>query len=384
MADFADFIPIFQESIETIRARLDADINAGLDPNDPAFLDTTEGGLWFDLSQTVALEIEREWDALGAEVPAALFPVFAWGEYLDEHGVTINLPRKDAVAATGMVTFTGTSGTLVATGTQVATVQTDPDADPITFRTSAPATIPAGGSVDVPVEAIEAGSAGNVASATITVLLSPVGGISAIVNADAVTGGADVETDDAYRDRILLEYAAPHGSGTVADYKRWALGYPPVGYAAVDPLWNGAGTVRVIVTDVSNNPVSASVISGLQALLDPVAGQGQGLAPIGAVVTVATPATVSINVSATVSLLGGYTLDGTGGTVAVRQNVEEAIKSYIDKLGPGDDVVREHVASQFFTVEGVYDVSNVLLNGAATNVTLTSMQVARTGTVTLA
>jgi hypothetical protein len=46
--------------------------------------------------------------------------------------------------------------------------------------------------------------------------------------------------------------------------------------------------------------------------------------------------------------------------------------------------VREKVASQFFLVEGVYDVSNVQLNGAASNVSLTSMQVARTGTVTLA
>jgi uncharacterized phage protein gp47/JayE len=384
MADFTDFFPLFQESIETIRARLDADINAGLDPNDPAFLDTTEGGLWYDLSQTVALEQERQWDALGSEVPAALFPVFAWGEYLDEHGVTINLERKDAVAATGMLTFTGAVGTLIATGVQMGTLQTDPDADPITFRTSASATIPAGGSVDVPIEAVEAGSAGNVASATITVLLSPVAGVSAITNIDATTGGADVETDDAYRVRILLEYANPSGGGTVADYQRWALAYAPVGFATVDSLWNGAGTVRVVITDVNNSPVSAAVISGLQNLLDPVAGQGQGLAPIGATVTVATPALVPINVSATVAMNAGYTLDGAGGTVAVRGGIEEAIRAYIDKLKPGDDVVRERVASQFFQVEGVYDVTNVMLNGAASNVTLTSMQVARTGTVTLA
>ena len=238
--------------------------------------------------------------------------------------------------------------------------------------------------MQVPVEAVETGSAGNVASATVAVLLSPVAGVTAITNTDAISGGADVETDDAYRDRILLEYASPRGGGTVGDYQRWALAYAPVGFATIDPLWAGASTVRVIVTDVSNNPVSASVISGLQALLDPVAGQGQGLAPIGATVTVATPAVVTITVSATVAMLAGYTLDGTGGTVAVRSGIEDAIKSYIDKLTPGADVVREKVASQFFLVEGVYDVSNVQLNGAASNVALTSMQVARTGTITLA
>jgi uncharacterized phage protein gp47/JayE len=384
VADLLDFLPIFQETIASIRARLDADVNAGLDPNDTAFLDTTEGGIYFDLTQTAALEIERLWDALSTEIPAAMFPAFAWGTYLDEHGITVNLVRKDQVKATGIVTFTGTVGTLIATGTQVATAQTDPDADPITFVTTASATIPAGGFVDVPVEAVLAGTISNVASGAVSVLLSPVAGIASLANAAATAGGADVESDASFRERILLEYGQPHGAGTAADYKRWAIAYAPVGFATVEPLWNGAGTVRVVVTDQSNNPVSTPVVNGLQALLDPTPGAGAGLAPIGAIVTVATPTLVTINVSATVTLLSGYTFDGAGGTVAVRTAIQDAIKAYINRLAPGDDVIREHVVSQFFTVEGVYDVSNVLLNGSATNVAISALQIARTGSVTLA
>jgi uncharacterized phage protein gp47/JayE len=323
--EFIDFLPLYVETTDTIRARIDADVNAGVDPSDPAFVDTTEGGMFYDASQPIILEIERLWDALSAEVPAVMFPAFAWGDYLDEWGVTVNLPRKAAVAATGVVTFTGAVGTLIGTGTVVAPVQTDPDVAPPNFATTASAVIGGSGMVDVPIAASVAGSVGNVAAGTITLLLSPNGGIAAVTNASATGGGEEVETDDSYRERILLEFSQAQGAGNQSDYLRWALAYPGVGHATVQPVWAGAGTVRVIVTDAANNPVAAGVVSGLQAELDPSAGLGAGLAPIGAIVTVATPTLVAINVSATVSFEANYSLDGTAGTIATRQAITDAI-----------------------------------------------------------
>lgn len=383
MPDVLDFLPIFQETILSIRSRMDADFNAGVDPADPHFYDTTEGGIYFDLSQTVALEAERLWDAMATEVPAAMFPAYAWGEFLDLHGETVNLPRKAAVKATGTVTFTGTPGTLIPTGTQIETVQVDPDADPVAFEVTVGGTIPGGGSVDVIVEAVDEGVAANVAVGTITILLTPINGVASITNPTATSGGAEIESDELYRQRILLEYAAPRGAGTAADYVRWSIAYPDVGFATVQPLWAGAGTVRVIVTDQQNNPSSTAVVNGLQAVLDPVPQQGQGLAPVGALVTVATATSLTVTVSAVLTLRAGYTLDGTGGTIAVRQAIIDEIKDYIDSLPPGGTVIREHVTAQFFNVDGVYDVSTVLLNGATSNVTVTALQVPRTGTVTL-
>lgn len=380
MANLLDFMPLIRENIDTIRARLDSDANAGLDPSDPDFKDTTVGGIFYDITQALGLEAERLWDLLSVEVPASMFPLFAWGTYLDQHGVTINLPRKAEVKATGEVTFTGDEGTLIATGTQVATIQTDPDAEPVVFATIESGTIPVGGSITLDVEAVVAGAEGNVASGAITVLLSPVAGIASITNTDATSGGADVESDDLYRQRILIEYAAPHGAGTIADYERWALGYAPVGYVTVEPLWNGAGTVRVIVTDQSNNPVSSTVEDGLQNLLDPVAGEGRGLAPIGAIVTVETPALLTVNVAATVTFESGYSLDGGSATVATRDAIEDAIRAYIDTLRPGEDVVRQEIASRIIAVQGVYDVD---VTTPAGNTAVTSLQVARTGTITL-
>lgn len=383
IADFLDFLPLFVETTDTIRARIDADVNAGVDPIDPAFVDTTEGGIYFDLTQPILLEIERLWDALSAEVPAVMFPAFAWGDYLDEWGVTTNVPRKAAVAATGTVTFTGTVGGLIGTGTVVSPLQTDPDAAPPQFATTASAVIGGGGTVDVPVVATAAGSKGNVAAGTITQLLSPNGNIAAVTNVTATSGGQEVETDDAYRERILLEFSQAQGAGNQADYLRWALAYPGVGHATVQPIWSGAGTVRVIVTDASNNPVAGGVVAGLQAELDPTPGAGAGLAPIGAIVTVATPTLVAINTSATVTFDAGYSLDGAAGTVATRAAITAAIADYINSLNPGQTVYLRHVEARFFAVKGVLDVSSLLLNGAASNVTIGGLQVADMGTVAL-
>jgi uncharacterized phage protein gp47/JayE len=383
LADFLDFLPLFTETTDTIRARIDADMNAGVDPSDPNFADTTEGGIYFDITQTIILEIERIWDALAAEVPAVMFPAYTWGDYLDEWGITVNVPRKAAVAATGTVTFTGTAGTLIATGTTVSPLQTDPDVAPPSFVTASSAVIGVGGTVDVPIVAATPGVIGNVAAGTITLLLSPNAGLTALTNAAAMSGGEEVETDDAYRERILLEFSQSPGAGNQADYLRWALAYPGVGNATVQPVWAGAGTVRVIVTDADNNPVSGAVVSGLQALLDPTPGQGAGLAPIGAIVTVATPTPVTINISATVVHASGYSLDGTAGTVATRAAITQAIADYVGSLAPGDTVYLRHVEARFFAVQGVLDVTSLLLNGAASNVTIGGLQVADLGTVTL-
>lgn len=449
MASLLDFPPLFVETLDKIRARLNADANAGSAPQDASFLDTTPGGFWYDLTQAPALEMERMWDSLN-ELAASMFLPFAWGIYLDLHGSTMALPRKGAVAATGVVTFTATAGTLIATGAQVATQQISADAEPIVFQTTAGATVPGSGTVDIPVEALTTGAESNVAAGTVSVLLSPVAGVSAISNSQPITGGSDIETDELYRARLLVAFAGAHGSGTIADYTEWSLQEPGVGFVTVEPLWAGGGTVRVIITDANNDAVSQTLISRLQTRLDPAvvttalsgsvtfpsstvglisvagllasgtvvvggtqvitytgiagtsligasggagsmpagstviqSGRGHGLAPIGAVVTVATPTTVIVNVAATVSLAVGFSLDGTGGTSAVRADIQDAITGYLDSLRPGDSAVLQAVVARIMDVNGVVDVNAPTLNGVSANVIVSPLQVINSGTVTI-
>lgn len=444
-----DFLPLFEETVAAIRARLDADVNAGRDPDDDSYVDTTEGGFYFDLTQAVVLELERVWDSLSIEVPASAFVTTAWGEYLDEHGAVVGEERHDATQATGTVTFTGTDGTIIPTGWPVATEQVDVDQEPVEFTTTQEVII-AGGAVDADIIAEETGSEGNVAAGTILVLVDSIDGVTGVSNAEATGGGTDIETDELYRERLLLEYASSLGGGTVIDYERWSLDYPGVGKVTVVPLWSGPGTVRVIVTDPDNQPVSTEVVDGLQADLDPFSattqldggvtfpqsdidvdstegftpsgyfyvenqritytsigsatqfsgctgtgsltdnavitqrGGGAGRAPIGAEVTVDTPALVTVDVDADVDLLAGYSLDGAAATSAVRESIERQLANYINELGAGADVLLNRTESRFFLVQGVYDIANVELNAVAGDFAVNSLQVATLGTVTLA
>lgn len=447
MADPIDFLPLASETIQAIRARLDADANVGVSPEDDAYLDTIEGGFFFDLTQAVALEMERLWDFAATEVPAATFIQFAWGDYLDEHGAAVGVDRKDAARATGEVTFTGTNGTVISPGVQLATPTTDPDEEARAYQVVAGGTV-SGGTLTVAVEAVDVGAAGNTPANSVTLLMTPVSGVAAVTNVVAISGGADIETDEQYRDRLLLEFTS-QGAGTRADYERWALAYPGIGYATVQPLWAGGGTVRVMVTDPNNDPVSQTARDGLQAQLDPFnainqlngshtlpvgtitvdsttgfrtfgrirvadqlvnytaitsttftgctggtgtfpdntavvqSGEGRGQAPIGAEVYVDTPVTLAVNVSAAVAFDPGYSLDGTGGTIATRDDISTSLSGYIDNVEVGEDIVLNHVESRFFRVRGVYDVTGTQLNGVAANLTVAANQVAALGTVIL-
>lgn len=382
MPSILDRIPLLAVSVEEIRGRVDADANAGLDPDDDRFIDTTEGGFYWDLTQPAILEIARLWDFAASEVPAAIYVASSWGENLDDHGETIDVPRTDESFATGEVTFSGENSTIIGIGVEIGTAQTDPDEDPPSYVTTASGTIEEG-TLTLAVKAVEAGVASNVEAGAAAFLLSPIEGVEGVENAEAITGGSDVETDESYRARLLLELGAAQGAGNVADYKRWALAYEGVGFVKVVPLWEGPGTVLVVVTDDENNPVSKSVIEGLQNELDPVPGEGQGKAPVGAEVTVTTPKAVSVAPSAKVELDSGYTLDGTSGTIALRSGIEQVLSEYIDRLAPGEDVLLNKTESRFFLVEGIHDISSVKLDGVAANKAIGDEEVASMGTVTL-
>lgn len=404
MPDIDEFVPIARENIDTIRARMDSDINAGLSPSDPRWVDTVEGGPYWDLSQVAGLEIERIWDFLSVEVPAAMFPSYAWGIYLDEHALTYGLVRKDPVKASGVVRFTGADGAQIITGTQVGTEPDDPDDDPIVYETTQSGTVPVAGAgyIDLTVDAVEAGTDSNVAIGLVTLLLSDTSDIESVSNVTSIIGGEDQESDIDLQDRLLLEISSAQGAGTQADYTRWALSYPGVGHATVQPAWAGGGTVRVVITDADNQPVGVSTVNGLQALLDPTSapGAGQGLAPIGASVTVATPAFYYVNAQATVVHDSGYSLDGASGTIATRADIVAAITAYVDSLAPGAEVVTNRIEYAIMSVKGVHDVTGTQLAGflleasavagtptdralSATNLPVSTGKVARIEKVTL-
>lgn len=353
--------PFGDQTEEAVRDRMFSSMDSGLDQ--------AQGSMAWNLIAPLAIEISKLWDALDQAVEFG-FAQTTYGLFLDARGEEHGVTRKDATFATGTVTFTGTTGVLVPAGTQVSNtvLPGSPDA-PQVFVTDADGTLSAG-TVDIAVTAAVAGEAGNLPAAAIDRMVTVVGGITAVSNAAITDGGLDAEDDETFRERLLDSIAAQEGAGTQDDYVTWALEVDGVGAATCEPLWSGAGTVRVMVLDTDLQPAGAGLLTDVEDYIET-------LRPIGADVTVSAPTLDTHAISATLTMETGFTV------VGVTTAVEEAIQAYYDSLDVGDDVIYNEVGAAIVTVQGVADYASLLVDGGAINVTISATQKAAMGTVTL-
>ena len=464
MADLLHFTPLRQETRTTIRARLERDFNAGRSPEADNYYDLTPGTVLSDFLEVVALEAERLWDFASVDVPSASIVEFAWGPYLNAHAASTDLSRNAASPAHGTIVFTADLDTIIPVGTQVSTVPVDADDEPQVFTTTEGGVVTGSGILELAAEAVEPGTAGNVAAGQITDVISPIEGIISATNDEAFRDGEDEETDDDFRQRVKLAYSAARGGGSMDDLAAWSLSLAGIGHVRVVPLWNGPGSARVLVTDGENNPVSTEKKEELQRLLDPFSaetqlngghtfptgtvtvdsttgfsdtgriyvgtvlvsytgktsttftgvtggsgsvadnsavvqhGEGRGLAPPGSMVTVDTPAKLTVNVGLDVTFEDGYSSDGADGTIDISDDIDDAIKGYIDELPPGGEDVpgpetpvgsgviqRMRVAAEAMQIKGVYTVnlSTLTLNASTSDLTIQPLQVPEVGTITI-
>ena len=79
----------------------------------------------------------------------------------------------------------------------------------------------------IPVEAVVAGTNGNVAANTITIMGTPVNGVTAITNTNPTSGGTEEEDDDDFFERIAAEnHDANFYVGNDADFIKWSKEVP--------------------------------------------------------------------------------------------------------------------------------------------------------------
>lgn len=103
-------------------------------------------------------------------------------------------------------------------------------------------------------------------------------------------------------------------------------------------------------------------------------GMGDGVAPIGAIVTVDTATEVPIDVSATITMKNGYT-DTT--------SIETALSDYFSEIAYTKSVVAYMTLGAIILgVDGVESVNNLKINGGTADITLTSEQIPVLGTKT--
>lgn len=163
--------------------------------------------------------------------------------------------------------------------------------------------------------------------------------------------------------------------GNVSQYKRWCTDYEGIGNHKIMPLWNGANTVKVSILSASNRAATETLIEEFQEYLDPgIEGMGNGVAPIGAFVTVSTATEVPVTVSGTVQMKSGYS-DTT--------EIDKALEKYFadisyEKLA----VAYMNVGAAILNVEGVEFVTDLQINGGTADIPLGTEQIPVLGTTT--
>ncbi|APW38959.1 hypothetical protein RD110_18560 [Rhodoferax koreense] len=253
----------------------------------------------------------------------------------------LEVPRKPAAAATGAAAFVVALGATVPTGSVLQAF------DGVQYTTTADSV--AG---SAPIVAALAGAAGNRAAGQALSLVSPVAGVQTQATAGEISGGADIESIDSLRARLIARVRTPPDGGSVTDYKAWALEVPGVTRAWVAPLEQGAGTV--VVRFVRDDDAS----------LIPDAGE---VAAVLAHITPLAPVTAELYVMAPVADPVAFQISLTPNSAAVRTAVEAELRDLLKREAePGVTLLVSHIREAISVAAGETD--SVLLAPAA-NVT---------------
>lgn len=313
--------------------------------------------------------------ALAAEVQSLLsqadwvlaqsFPQTAQGIYLDYHAQTRGITRAAAERATGMLRFAaaGEAGAdyAVEKGTVCMT------AEGVRFETIEDAVIRSGETwTDVPAQAVEAGTGGNVIAGTVTLLSAMPVGVVQCTNPEAFSGGCDEESDEALRERVLESYRRLPNGANAAYYEQEAMGFSGVAAAKAVGRARGIGTVDVVLASHGGVPS--------EELLREVEEHLQKKREIAVDVKVTAPTVRSVAVTAEVQAASGDTFE------AVRTRAEEALRALFTGELLGRSVPAAQLLALLYGIEGV---ENVHLSEPAEDVNVEVTELPTLGAVTL-
>jgi phage-related baseplate assembly protein len=267
---------------------------------------------------------------------------------LDYLGENVGVARLGAWAARATVRFTfdpaPASATLLPQGTVVEGGQ-------VSFETVADATVSAGStSVDVEVACTQSGVVGNgFVAGQINVLSTPLPGLSvaSVQNTDTSADGADAETDEQFRERIVLAPEQFSNAGSAGAYRFYARSAHPeiIDVAVVSPTPGVVDLYPLVASGLPSDAVKAAVLAACNA---------DRVRPLTDQVNVLDPVVVEYTITAHLTLF--TTADAT----LAQSEAQKAAEAYRDRMQSalGKDIVRDELIATL-KVYGVYSVGLV-------------------------
>ena len=331
----------------------------------PSDIDKREGSIIYDALAPAAYKLAEAYFMLRNYVDL-FFADTAVGEYLSRRTAELGVMRRQATKAIRKIVTSGPINIGTRWGLEDTTYVIIEKVTDTEYKA----------------ECEQLGSIGNAYSGTLD-NIDNISGVTAELT-DILIPGEDEETDESLRQRYFESLVSQAYGGNIADYKQKVSALPGVGGVKVESVWNGGGTVKLIILDSEYNKPSDTLINEIQTAVDPVQNQGKGygIAPIGHVVTVVGVDEVEIDVEPQITLQTGYTWED------VKPAVETAINDYFAELRSqwADSqtlVIRiSQIEVRILAITGIVDIQNTKLNGQQQNIELGPYEIPVLGEVT--
>lgn len=320
----------------------------------PADIDMSEGNHPWNYTRPTAIIASELRQFIFPEIIKLIFPEWSYGTFLDEHAKGRKMKRREATAATGELTVTGAVGTVIQAGNlfSTAAVNTEPSVD---YKVLKSTKIPDSGTVTVPIQCTQTGIIGNAQEDTIVLVSSNITGITSVTNEEPVTGGTDMESDESLIQRIL-EHDQSQGdsfTGSVSDYKRWAMEVPGIGSATVIPAQDDSGIITIIITDSNGDPATEQLCTSVYNHIMKPDDPDNRLSAANALIQVTPPATMPIGITVTVELSDGYTLE------SVKAAYMAQLALYLPEALEAKEIKYTRLWAALSASEGVNDFSGL-------------------------
>ena len=319
-------------------------INRILENTSANNLDTREGSVSFNLLAPLAEELAKAYISMG-DILNLAFIEDTFGAYLEKRVNEFGIYRKDGEKATGAIKVTGEDDVFIGNSTIVT-------ANGLEYVVLNDVLLPDEDTLYV--EAMDIGYKYNLPAGSTFELIDPIYGVETLTNEVAFENGVDIETDEELRERFKYIIQNPRTSGNVNDYKSWALECDGVGRVKVYPLWNGNGTVKVLIIGNDNLPCDTNTINLVKSHIEEKR-------PIGATVTVDTPNLLNLTFNIKIKLNSAYSLDDT------REQITAVLQDYINNL-EDEDIIYYKALSAVGDLEAVDDIVTYKINDKQENI----------------
>lgn len=325
----------------------------------PEGIDTREGSIIYDALAPTCYQLAAFIMQL-KNVLLETFVVTATGEYLDYRAQETGLERIEATKAIVRARLTREDGNpfSVAMGSRFSSIGDDP----VYYTVIA--------AEEEGIFRFQAETAGESGNKYIGVLLplNNFNGLAEAMVTEILIPARDTETDEELRKRIIDSKEIVTFGGNITDYYYLTSGIQGVGAVQIYPVWNGGGTVRLVILDDTFKAANEVLVERVQQMIDPTSNQqGIGYAPIGHQVTVAAPTNKTIDVEFELTLNLGVSYPQLADTI------HQVIEDYFDKVRRGWDertdagyecwVFRSQITAAILSVLGVANVQGLKLNG---------------------